>query len=60
MFLSNKGYSPEAVSTSRKKEVVFMRFELIRFLSALLEEGYIISFRVTQSRIYVTIKNDRR
>ena len=58
--LSNEGDSPEAVSTSRKKEVVFMRFDLIELLAALLEEGYIISFRVTKSKIYVAIKNDRR
>lgn len=37
-----------------------MRYELIKLLSALLEEGYIISFRVTKSKIYVAIKNDRR
>lgn len=37
-----------------------MRFELIRLLSVLLEEGYIISFRVTKSKIYVAIKNDRQ
>ncbi len=60
MPLSNEGDSPEAVSTSRKKEVVFMRFDLIELLAALLEEGYIISFRVTKSKIYVAIKNDRR
>ena len=29
-----------------------MRYELIKLLSALLEEGYIISFRVTKSKIY--------
>ena len=57
---SNEGDSPEAVSTSRKKEVVFMRFDLIELLAALLEEGYIISFRVTKSKTYVAIKNDRR
>lgn len=28
-----------------------MRYELIKLLSALLEEGYIISFRVTKSKI---------
>lgn len=37
-----------------------MRFDLIELLAALLEEGYIISFRVTKSKIYVAIKNDRR
>lgn len=32
-----------------------MRYELIKLLSALLEEGYIISFRVTKSKIYVAV-----
>lgn len=29
-----------------------MRYELIKLLSALLEEGYIISFRVTKSKAH--------
>mgnify|MGYP000274500470 FL=1 len=33
-----------------------MRKELIELLSLLVKEGYIISFRVTKSKIYVTIK----
>ena len=33
-----------------------MRTELIELLSLLVKEGYIISFRVTKSKIYVTIK----
>lgn len=37
-----------------------MRFDLIEFLSLLVKEGYIISFRVTKSKIFVAIKNDRR
>ncbi len=33
-----------------------MRKELIELLSLLVKEGYIISFRVTKGKIYVTIK----
>ena len=39
MPLSNEGDSPEAVSTSRKKEVVFMRFDLIELLALLVSVG---------------------
>ena len=56
MQLSNKGKSSKAVSTSDKKEVIFMRFELIALLSWLVREGYITSFHVTKDKIYVTIK----
>lgn len=38
------------------KGVVFMRIDLIVILSFLLERGYVKSFRVTQDKIYVTIK----
>lgn len=48
----------KAVSTSEKKEVVFMRIELM-ILEMLLQSGYIASFRVTQDKIFVTIKNNR-
>ena len=37
-----------------------MRIDLIVFLSFLLERGYVKSFRVTQDKIFVTIKNNRR
>ena len=47
--------NPKAVSTSDKKEVIFMRIELI-ILQLFLEAGYINSFRVTKDKIYVTIK----
>lgn len=33
-----------------------MRKEIIKLLALLVQEGYIISFRVTKTYIYVTIK----
>lgn len=54
IYSSSKG-EPEAVSTSDKKEVIFMRIELV-ILELLLQSGYINSFRVTKDKIFVTIK----
>ena len=45
-----------AVSTSDKKEVVFMGYDLIRFLTFLVNVGALQSFRVTKDKIYVIIK----
>lgn len=56
---SSNGGNSEAVGTSEKKEVVFMRNEFILFLTSLVDVGYLVSFRVTKDKIYVTIKNDR-
>ena len=49
----------KAVGTSDKKEVVFMRLELILLLSVLTDRELVNSFHVTKDKIYVTIKNDR-
>ena len=37
-----------------------MRNDLIELLALLVSVGYIKSFRVTKTYIYVTMKNDRR
>ena len=36
-----------------------MKKDLIMFLTSLVEVGYLVSFRVTKDKIFVTIKNDR-
>ena len=54
--LSNKGKSSKAVSTSDKKEVRRMRKDFILFLSFLVDAGYIMAFRVTKDKIFITIR----
>ncbi len=38
------------------KEVVFMDLKVILYLCMLLEKDKILSFKVTKTRIYITIK----
>ena len=44
--LSNKG----------KKEVRRMRKDFLLFLSFLVDAGYIVSFRVTKDKIFITVR----
>ena len=59
MQLSNRGELLRRLALPDKGGD-FMRFDLIEFLSLLVKEGYMISFRVTKSKIFVAIKNDRQ
>ena len=53
---SSKRENPKAVSTSDKKEVVFMGYDFILWLAFLVDVGAVQSFRVTNDKIIVHIK----